>query len=460
MKLSRYKIILGSFSLGLTLFFAPSKSDAQAPEANAKESPAEEKKAHAPKVLPDPTPKTAPEATPDPATQPAVESDADRLRKEVAELTLERDLLTTRAAIAKEKFTADLRVRREMLEREKLEMDERSQRLAREVLDRREKLERGLEKLREQTDRLKIEKEAATAKVDLSLQKLRLGETELKGQLNLLTLTAATKAKTMEARLFSQREPVYLDNPLKGKTLIISDRRIPLNGPITARTATEISTRIQYYNNKDSKKPIFIVIDDSPGGSVMAGYHILKAMDGSDAPVYVVLKKFAASMAACITTLADRSFAYPNAIMLHHQISSGVRGNLTQQRESLEATEEWWRRLADPVAKKMGISSEEFIKQMYDKVSTGDWMEFADQAQRLKWLDVVVEEIRETGQEKHPDARKPSPVKTKLTPPTRSFEFAPSERTDEKGRPYMRLPRPNPIDKYYLYNPDGYYRFP
>ena len=50
---------------------------------------------------------------------------------------------------------------------------------------------------------------------------------------------------------------------------------------------------------------IFIVIDTSPRGSVMAGYRILKAMESSDAPVHVVVKSFAASMAAAITTLGE-----------------------------------------------------------------------------------------------------------------------------------------------------------
>lgn len=35
-----------------------------------------------------------------------------------------------------------------------------------------------------------------------------------------------------------------------------------------------------------------------------------------------------------------------------------------------------------------------------------------------------------------------------------------AESRDEKGRPYMALPRLNPFDCYWLYNPDGYFRDP
>src|SRR5439155_12788338 len=165
---------------------------------------------------------------------------------------------------------------------------------------------------------------------------------------------------------------------------------------ISTEAADKICARINYYNNRERSLPIFLVIDDSPGGSVMAGYKILKAMEGSEAPVYVVVKSFAASMAACLTTLAKKSFAYPNAVILHHQMSAFSGGNLTQQQEWIKEMEEWWRRLADPVAAKMGIGREEFVKQMYAHSSGGDWNEFADNAKKLKWVDQIVDEIEET----------------------------------------------------------------
>jgi ATP-dependent Clp protease protease subunit len=244
-----------------------------------------------------------------------------------------------------------------------------------------------------------------------------------------------------------------------GKKLVLSDRTIGLNGVITQKTADSVADRIAYYNNRDAEAPIFIVIDDCPGGSVMAGYKILKAMNGSTAPVYTVVKSFAASMAACITTLSKKSYAYPNALILHHQLSVGVMGNLTQHRENVKELEEWWKRLADPVAQKMGISREEFIARMYKEASTGDWNEFADDAQKLKWVDVIVEEIEETALLRHPDTVQPQPTNT----PTRiSGDPMTSagivESTDERGKPISLLPRLNPLDAYWLYNPDGYYR--
>jgi ATP-dependent Clp protease, protease subunit len=175
-------------------------------------------------------------------------------------------------------------------------------------------------------------------------------------------------------------------------------------------------------------------------------------MQGSQAPVYGVVKSFAASMAAGITTLAARSFAYPNAIILHHQLSAGSGGNLTEHKERVKELEEWWRRLATPVAAKMGVSLEDFIKRMYQKKSSGDWQEFGDNAKKLRWVDEIADVIREESYVKNPDTN----------PTARGVRSglgdAVEEEVDGQGHAVARLPRLSPVDAYWLYDPDNYYR--
>jgi ATP-dependent Clp protease protease subunit len=168
------------------------------------------------------------------------------------------------------------------------------------------------------------------------------------------------------------------------------------------------------------------------------------------------VKSFAASMAATIATLAPRSYAYPNAVILHHQISNGMMGNLTEQREGLKNLEQWWKRMATPIAAKMGITPDEFVKQMYAHTATGDWQEFADDAVKLKWIDQVVGRCRETAWRRNPDTSTASTGQQVAT--TADHATASQEKVDAKGHPYMVLPHLNPVDCYYLHNPDGYYR--
>ena len=275
----------------------------------------------------------------------------------------------------------------------------------------------------------------------------------LAADLKIAKLEAEIKAFSVEKerKKYADRKPVYLDNPIvdSGNTLVISDRRISMNGPITRDTADFVTTRINYFNNKDASKPIFLVIDASPGGSAMAGYRIIKAMEASKAPVYVVVKSLAASMAAVITTLAEHSVAYPNAIIVHHQLSKTffmTRLNVTQQKELYEDSKRWWDRMATPIAKKMGMTADEFIKAMYEKNSDGDWAEFATEAQKLHWVNHIVERIEETSLIVDPDAMEENEL-----PDLREVITA-------EGKAVVYLPHLAPKDAYFVYDPDHYYR--
>jgi ATP-dependent Clp protease protease subunit len=281
--------------------------------------------------------------------------------------------------------------------------------------------------------------------------KMKLEEAKWQLKISKLQSEIEVLETTKRRDKYVNTEPVYLDNPLTDKgSLVISDRRISINGTIRKATAVEISEKINYFNNKDSKKPIFIVIDSSPGGSAMAGYLILKAMKGSKAPIYVVLKGYAASMAAIIVTLADKSYAYAHATILHHQPSSRSYGNLTKQKENYEQLKEWWIEFGGATASKMGITLEEFKAEMYKHSSDGDWRELAINAQKLNWVNHIVDTIVDTSILEEPKEKKKRTLLSLL-----NFQ----ETLNEKGRTVVYLPRLSPADAYFLYNPDDYYQF-
>ncbi|MFH2201813.1 MAG: ATP-dependent Clp protease proteolytic subunit [Elusimicrobiota bacterium] len=297
---------------------------------------------------------------------------------------------------------------------------------------------------------------AEKAEIDLELKRLSLKSQQMKfedsvrqDRIAKLKADISMRSQKEEWKQEANTDPRYDALPFANGRLMVSDRRIPLNGPIFRGVADFITERIHYFNNENSEKPIFIVIDSSPGGSVMEGYRILKAIASSKAPVHVVLKSYAASMAAAIVTLSERSYAYPNAVILHHEMSTLTWGNMTQLKEQLEIAKEWEKRLMGPVAKKAGMSIEDFRKAMYKHNSDGDWEEFADAATKLKWVGSIVNEVRETGVVKRPDDKQ-KPVFT--------WPFGLEEKVDEKGHRYVTLPRLNPYDMYYIHNPDNYYR--
>lgn len=325
------------------------------------------------------------------------------------------------------------------------------------------------EKLRTQEDlakkrevaRLKLDTELmlaaakhAKAKLDQELSQLSARKSILEAK-----LAAESTEDEFEDRVLTEEQ--YPDQPLKKGVLRVSDRRIELNGPIFSGAAKYVCDRIDFFNNQ-STKPIFLVIDSSPGGSGMEGLQIVQAMQNSKAPVHVVVKRYAASMAAIITTLADESYAYPDAILLHHQASALTMGNTTRLREDLERIREMSARLVGEVADKLGISEEEFVKQMYENRSSGDWDLFATDALKRGWVKHVVDEIREASVRKRPTGSRSTLriIGLHKAPDAASdrYEVVLTEETDEDGKPFVRLPRLSPLDAWYLYNPDGYFR--
>lgn len=326
-----------------------------------------------------------------------------------------------------------------------------------------------MQKLQTQLQIDGLKKQAETSDLAAANAKLAAQAGALQAELMLV------KTKRNAASI-DKDEMQYPAQPLKDGVLTISDRRIPLNGSIGSGTADFVTERIHYYNNLNDVAPIFIVIDKNPGGSVMEGYAIVTAMQNSKAPIHVVVKQYAASMAAVITTLAEESYTYPNAVILHHQMSSGMRGNLTQQKESLEEGFEWAKRLADPVAKKMGVSYDEFTELMYKNNSDGDWAEFGDKAKELKWVNHVVTDIRETSLVTAPVKAMPQMFFFEADTPETSAQaqavqpraFTQEElfRTpvthkvvvDGNGKTYFELPPLSPYDFYFLHDPAGRYR--
>lgn len=301
-----------------------------------------------------------------------------------------------------------------------------------------------------------------TNRIQLQLNEYRLESTKtidemkkLEFRLFQLENSIQKVKKESEFKKLAVGNVKYPLNPVLKRKIVVSDRRVELDGPITYESAREITELIHFYNNRSEKKPIFLVIESSPGGSVMSGYQILTAMKSSKAPIYVVVKSYAASMAAVITTSADKSYALKNAIILHHQIRGSNYGNLTQQKEMLTFIEEWSDRIIGPIAKKMGISVKEFIKRMYEHNSDGDWIEFADNAAKLKWITATVDYIEDESFREKPEKRESSFFlkSDKILKGDKESEL----KCDRLKNQYV-LPALRPFDVYHLYDPNGQYK--
>ncbi|MBC62268.1 MAG: hypothetical protein CMP11_07410 [Zetaproteobacteria bacterium] len=385
-------------------------------------------------------------------------------KKKISELTNEKKVLELENNLLLEKHKKETSL-----------LSQKEKKLSLEQVVDKKIFQEKIRQLKQEIERQSLENEKLTQSNFELINTMKIESKKLEHELNMATMERKKQRQEVEKLTIdiekrskkevwlkeTNKEISYMEDPYKEDILRITDRRIQLNGSIVYGTAQYITERIHFFNNKSNTLPIFIVIDYSPGGSVMQGYRIVKAMQASLAPVYVVVKSFAASMAAVIATMADRSFAYKNAIILHHQPSSRNRGNLTEQKESVEIFEEWAKRLHTPVAKKMGLSLEEFYQKMYQANSQGDWKEFADNAQKLKWIDFVVDEIREEGIIKKPKSHSPRSRRRIFRAITEENENPVNihNKEDLIFEDFSKLPKLKAFDMYFIYNTDKRYRW-
>lgn len=126
----------------------------------------------------------------------------------------------------------------------------------------------------------------------------------------------------------SQEEKETFPTPLKDKIdhLLLDKRRLFLCNAIDEDTADEMIRKLWYLESKEPGKPILLVIN-SPGGSVDAGFAIWDQIKMISSPVTTLVTGLAASMASVLSLVAGpkRRFATPHSrIMVHQPRLSGV----------------------------------------------------------------------------------------------------------------------------------------
>lgn len=366
-----------------------------------------------------------------------------KLQQEKEKLLLENELQTAKES----QLLAELNATKARLEVENDIYEHKQKQILAYLSSEKDKLALQNAIQEEKNKQQELQFKLAMAKLDYESLKLNFEKEQIEAK-----VTKRSKDEEWESQVNKPKE--YQKEPFVNGKLMISDRKIILDGPIWPGMASYVIERIEYFNNKTSEYPIFLIVEYCPGGSVMEGSRILKAMKSSRAPIYVVLKSLAASMAAAIVTLAERSYALPDAIMVHHQVWGISWGNQTEQREQLKVLEEWSQRIMQPIAAKMGLTLEELIRKMYENNSRGDWSEFANQAVKYHWIDYIIEDIHDTSYTKQPiEKEEPKEEGQEIT------IVAHQEQIDSEGNRYMKVPHLRPMDVYHLYNPDNYYRY-
>lgn len=116
---------------------------------------------------------------------------------------------------------------------------------------------------------------------------------------------------------------------------LLKQRRVFLTRPVDMDSVADAIRKVWYLEAEDAGKPILLVIN-SPGGSVDAGFALWDQIKMISSPVTTLITGLAASMGSILSLVAEkgRRFATPNSRIMIHQPS--IHGYIQGQATDLE----------------------------------------------------------------------------------------------------------------------------
>ena len=130
------------------------------------------------------------------------------------------------------------------------------------------------------------------------------------------------------------------------------------------------------------------IILNSPGGSVLDGlalYDYLRHLSANGHFITVKVYGMAASMGGILLQAGDKRVMGPEAELLIHEVSSGTRGKVSVQQDSLDFAKRLWDKLANILAKRSKYTK----TQVKRKAHKFDWWLTAKEAVRDGFADEV-----------------------------------------------------------------------
>lgn len=171
------------------------------------------------------------------------------------------------------------------------------------------------------------------------------------------------------------------------RTLNIDEERaVLLEGPIYQGKVDGLIDQISELDAMNNK-PIYMVIN-SPGGSVIAGFSLIRVMESIKSPIVCAVDSEAFSMAAIIAMYCSKTYMHKFSAIMFHQAAYGVRGEAERVKTRVRFIQSYLDDLEEDTARRMGLT----LKQLKDK-SRGEWWMTAKEAAGLGVVDGVLNKL-------------------------------------------------------------------
>lgn len=152
-------------------------------------------------------------------------------------------------------------------------------------------------------------------------------------------------------------------------TLLMTDRRIFIEGEINSRLACEFTKKVMLLNKDDSTAYIDVLIN-SVGGEMNSGMLMYDVIQASKAPIRTFCVGRAFSMGTVLFACGRHGrYMLPHSELMLHEplIQNEITGNGTSLRSISDSLLEAKRRMSELIEKHTGKSSEEVDKAIsYD----------------------------------------------------------------------------------------------
>ncbi|MBO6134036.1 MAG: ATP-dependent Clp endopeptidase proteolytic subunit ClpP [Lachnospiraceae bacterium] len=169
---------------------------------------------------------------------------------------------------------------------------------------------------------------------------------------------------------------------------LLRERIIFLGDEVTDQSAGLVVAQMLFLEAEDPEKDIHFYID-SPGGSVTAGMAIYDTMNYIKCDVSTICIGMAASMGAFLLAggTKGKRMALPNAEVMIHQPSGGVRG----QASEIEITAKQILRTKDKLNRILAENTGQSIEKVADDTDRDNWMT-AEEAREYGIVDTVLKD--------------------------------------------------------------------
>lgn len=159
---------------------------------------------------------------------------------------------------------------------------------------------------------------------------------------------------------------------------------------VTEASVTQTIQHIHEVNDAGAKTIVMVI--NSPGGSVLDGWRLARAMEDSPAPVVCVVDGWAASMGFYLLQSCDvRLMTKRSMLMAHEPAIRGGGGTEHDYKEMATLLQKMNRALAEHAAARMHMTVAEFM----DRTNNTDWWMNWDEAFTMGAVDGVVDRPRE-----------------------------------------------------------------